>query len=129
VGVGDVFGFISDGEGGAIIAWADNRNGTYDIFVQKINAGGSLAWISEGVVIAVESGNQWRPQLVSDGAGGAIIVWDDSRTATIQVYAQHIDQDGNLDWTSNGIPISSIRGAVPKIISSDAGNTSLLGGQ
>jgi hypothetical protein len=123
VAVGGVFGLISDGQGGAIITWNDERNGAYnaDVFAQKIDANGSLAWTSEDVAVAVQPGGQQRPQVVSDGAGGAIIVWDDYRAATIQVYAQHIDQDGNFDWATNGIPISSIRGAVPKIIQADEG--------
>jgi hypothetical protein len=119
--VGDIFGLISAGEGGAIIAWADTRNGNADVFAQKINPDGSLAWTSGGVPIAVQPENQLRPQLVSDGSGGAVIVWDDSRTSPTQVYAQRIDGDGNLLWASDGIPISSIRGALPKITRSDAG--------
>jgi hypothetical protein len=33
----------SDGSGGAIIAWRDNRNGNYDIYAQKIYQDGRLA--------------------------------------------------------------------------------------
>jgi hypothetical protein len=116
VQVWGVFGLISDGEGGAIIAWADHRNGTDDIFVQKINADGSLAWTPDGVPVAVQPGGQVRPQLVSDGYGGAIIVWDDWRADPAQIYAQHINTNGEIQWASNGILISSIRGIAPKIL-------------
>ena len=31
---------VSDGAGGAIVTWQDNRSGNYDIYVQRINAFG-----------------------------------------------------------------------------------------
>jgi hypothetical protein len=112
---------ISDGAGGAIVVWEDGRNDNFDVFAQKISADGSVQWTPNGVPIAVQPGNQRRPQLVSDGAGGAVVVWDDSRTSPTRVYAQHVGADGNTLWAANGIPISSIYGESPKIIRSDDG--------
>lgn len=112
---------ISDGAGGAIVAWEDSRNGNTDIFAQKIDSNGTISWTPGGVPIAVQSDSQGRPQLVSDGAGGAVIVWQDSRTIPTRVYAQHVGADGNMLWASDGIPISSTNGLSPKIIRSDDG--------
>ena len=40
---------------------------------------------------------QANPQLVGDGAGGAIIVWQDNRTAShLNIMAQRIDASGNV---------------------------------
>ena len=42
----------SDGQGGALIAWADNRSGLgYEIYAQKIDVNGSFVWNPEGVAI------------------------------------------------------------------------------
>ena len=35
------------------------------------------AWMSDGRVICKESNDQLYPQICSDGAGGAIITWED----------------------------------------------------
>ena len=43
------FETIPDGNGGAFIAWHDARNGSYDVFVQRINGDGSIAWTANGV--------------------------------------------------------------------------------
>ena len=113
---------VSDGAGGAIVVWEDGRNGNSDLFAQKISADGSVQWTPNGVPIAVQPGSQRFPQVVSDGAGGAVVVWEDSRTSPTRVYAQHVGADGSTRWAENGIPISSIYGEFPKIIRSDDGS-------
>jgi hypothetical protein len=113
---------ISDGAGGAIIVWEDSRNVDSDIFAQKISADGSVQWTASGVPIAVQPANQRRPQLVSDGSGGAVVVWEDSRGPGTQTYAQHIDSGGSTQWTENGILLSQRSGLAPQIIKSADGN-------
>ena len=98
---------VSDGAGGAIITWYDNRPGSisYDIYAQKIDATGMIQWNSNGVVICNATSSQLSPQITSDGSGGAIIIWEDSRTSAItgaDIYAQRINSDGNILWTANG---------------------------
>jgi hypothetical protein len=111
---------ISDGAGGMIVAWTEDsgRNGDNDIFAQKIAADGTVQWTPTGVPIAVQPGRQRFQQLVSDGAGGAVVVWEDWRASPTRVYAQHIGADGNAKWAENGIPVSSTYGESPKIIRS-----------
>ena len=70
---------VADGAGGAIVAWRDIRNDTGDIFAQRITGAGTLAWGPTGLAIAVAPGNQLRPNVIADGAGGAIITWQDPR--------------------------------------------------
>ncbi|OLS13516.1 MAG: 5'-nucleotidase, partial [Promethearchaeota archaeon CR_4] len=73
---------VSDGAGGAIIVWYDNRTGsTYDIYAQRVNSAGVNQWGGYfGIAICTEAENQDLPSLTSDGAGGAIIAWEDNRT-------------------------------------------------
>src|SRR5262249_51400896 len=43
---------VSDGAGGAIVAWQDFRNaGDYDIYVQRVNAAGVPQWTANGVAL------------------------------------------------------------------------------
>ena len=98
-----------DGMGGAIITWVDLRNGEYDLYAQRIDSSGTAYWPTNGVVICTTTGEQWPPQITSDGLGGAIITWRDDRwgTSDSEIYAQRIDADGNVLWPPNGLPICS----------------------
>ncbi len=93
----------SDGAGGAIITWADLRSGNADIYAQRVNASGVVLWAIDGVPIPTAVSYQETPQLVSDGAGGAIITWHDN----FDIYAQRVNASGVVLWTTNGVPIST----------------------
>lgn len=99
---------VSDGTGGAIIAWEDNRSGTeLDIYAQRINASGKTIWPpSSGRIISSASDNQFNLELVYDASGGAIIAWQDRRNGKdFDIYAQKISLAGIEKWKSNGLPI------------------------
>ncbi|MDN3513703.1 MAG: hypothetical protein NG747_04820 [Candidatus Brocadia sp.] len=98
---------ISDGNGGAIIAWEDARDSHFDIYVQRIDVHGNVLWAKDGVPVCVAPENQNRPKMISDGAGGAIIAWQDMRSGidNYDIYAQRIDAQGDPQWTANGMPI------------------------
>src|SRR4030066_318122 len=64
-----------------------------------------IAWTPNGTLICNATNTQTNVQVVSDGAGGAIIVWEDFRTGgttNYDIYAQRIDAAGNALWTPNG---------------------------
>jgi hypothetical protein len=100
VGPGDPLDqrLIADGSGGAIAVWADERSGAVlHIFAQRVNRAGVPQWSTNGIAVSFAAISQFLPQLVSDGAGGAIIAWQDSRnnaTTADDIYAQGITADG-----------------------------------
>lgn len=98
---------ISDGLGGAIIAWYDGRsNDTYDVYAQKINSSGVVQWTADGIAVCIEANDdQFNVRLISDGAGGAIITWQDYRNGNADIYAQRIDSNGNALWAANGVAV------------------------
>lgn len=100
------YGTVSDGSGGAITTWEDVRGGTYDIYAQRVDADGNALWTAGGVAISTASGHQRYPVIVSDGSGGAIIVWQDNRASTWDIYAQRVDASGTSQWTADGEAIS-----------------------
>ncbi len=96
----------SDGRGGAIVAWDDQRSGLRDIYVQRVDGTGTPRWAANGVALCTSAGNQWSPQLVSDGAGGAIVTWSDHRNgADYDIYVQRVDSSGTPLWTANGVAL------------------------
>lgn len=115
----------SDGAEGAIIIWEDERSGTnYDIYAQYINSTGSVKWGANGIAICTANGDQGSPQICGDGAGGAIITWEDERDLWNDIYAQRISSTGDLKWTNDGIAIckASLNQRQPQISSGENGS-------
>ncbi len=95
----------SDGAGGAIITWYDYRGTSADIYAQRIDSAGVVQWTAGGVAICTADESQYHPTIVSDGAGGAIITWDDYRSSKYDIYAQRINSAGGVQWIANGVAI------------------------
>lgn len=101
---------ISDGAGGAIVVFeAYARSGEhvndYEILAQRIDGRGEMMWNSgeRSETIASSQLDEKNPAIVSDGRGGAIIVFEQHyRTGEyagdIDIGAQRISADGRLLW-------------------------------
>ncbi|MFX0024694.1 MAG: hypothetical protein ACFE9S_20470 [Candidatus Hermodarchaeota archaeon] len=89
--VQDVPQICSDGIGGAFITWMDRRFGSgttgWQIYAQNIGFTGKLKWKEDGIGICTLSTHMY-PQICSDGVKGAIIVWEDLRGVSRDIYAQ-----------------------------------------
>ena len=105
----------SDGAGGAIITWQDDRGGAVHIFAQHVRFSSELdvAWPANGralltdpAALANALGGQTRPVITSDGVGGAIVAWQDQRNESpgSDIFAQHVLSSGVVDpnWPANG---------------------------
>ncbi len=115
---------VSDGSNGAIITWTDERSGTNaDIYAQKINSTGFVQWTADGVAISIAPFDQSTHTIISDGSGGAIITWQDNRSGTEDIYAQKINSAGAVQWTANGVAISTAANSQvdPTIVSDGSG--------
>jgi len=120
---------ISDGSGGAIMVWKDKRNGNDDIYAQRIDKDGNILWAVDGSTICSADDHQGNPQIISDGLGSFIIVWQDRRNSgEYDIYAQKVDKDGNIKWAENGIVVSSASGDqyYPQIISDGSGGAIIV---
>ena len=80
---------VRDGTGGAIIIWTDQRDPLteHDIYAQRIDGAGTRLWAADGIAVCDTLDEQRYPGIASDGAGGAIVVWQDQRGASINIYA------------------------------------------
>ena len=117
---------VTDDAGGAIICFVDTRNGSYhydpedrdntDIYAQRLDANGNRLWNDTGVIVSNAPSNQFLniedygyKRLVSDGNGGAILVFDDYRQngnrSSNNLYAQKINNNGLRQWTENGVEV------------------------
>ena len=106
----------TDMAGGAFIFWQDLRGGVAtDIYAQRVLASGVVdpGWPVQGRVVCGATGSQTNPRAVSDGSGGAIVMWQDSRAGTASdIYAHHVLADGSLDpvWPVDGRAVCAASG-------------------
>ena len=128
---------VSDGEGGAIVAWEDNRSPVTetDVFAQHILSNGVVdpAWPADGAPLSVIAGLQNTLAIAPDGtggrgaAGGAFVVWMDTRpgTTVVDIFAQHVLASGHVDprWPANGLAVCTAPGRqeFPVIVEDGAG--------
>ncbi len=97
----------SDGSGGVIITWEDERNlaGTTRIYGERIDRNGIVKWSSgNGKAICNYPSNQTRHSVCSDGAGGIFVSWSDDRTSSVnKIFSQRVRSDGAIMWNINGV--------------------------
>jgi hypothetical protein len=91
---------VSDGAGGAIVAWED----TNGVRAQRVNASGALWSDSSSVRLTNISAFGSDTRITTDGVGGAIVAWRDTRlgTSNTNIYAQRVSAAGVLKWEADG---------------------------
>lgn len=105
---------VPDGAGGAIIAWIDNRirsdtEAFYRVFAQRIDTDGNLLWSTDGIEVSGDLftyGCYWwsRLYLAADGAGGAVIAWNDGDS---RQWVQRLGADGDALWGDAGVIVAT----------------------
>ncbi|MFD0837360.1 T9SS type A sorting domain-containing protein [Mariniflexile aquimaris] len=101
---------LADGNGGAYIAWEDERFFVKDIYAQKINNNGISQWQANGIPICTAAGTQSGPAIKTINPSGIVIAWEDNRNGSGDIYAQQITNNGNVLWASNGEIITNASG-------------------
>ncbi len=64
---------------------------------------------TENDTIVVGLGNQTAPVIISDGSGGIIVAWRDTRFNGSDIFAGRLDKSGNLPWQDSGVPVATAR--------------------
>jgi hypothetical protein len=85
------------------------------LVVQTISA--QSVWSNDpavNTIVCDAENTQSNAQTISDGAGGATIVWQDFRTTgLVAIYAQRFDASGEPKWTQNGVLVFQADTAQP----------------
>jgi len=113
----------SDGFGGAIIVWGDERNGNRDIYAQHIDEMGRMLWALNGINVSSNINDEDDPQIISDGFGGAIIVWEIYISGSYDILAQRIASNGTSLWGNSPVIVCNAPAGqmMPKICSDNDG--------
>jgi hypothetical protein len=88
-----------DGSGDVVVVWTDDRNGSDDIYAQKLGGIGSKLWpVDVHVSSDGEGENRYAGDVAVDGSGNISVVWQDYRNDDCDIYAQKLDRSGNRLW-------------------------------
>lgn len=93
---------VSDGNGGTIAAWLDERIiGSTTIFVQRFNASGVPQWQANGINLNVSSTYPASLMAIPDGSNGIIVCWLGQTVGNNPLYhAQKVNSSGIMQWAS-----------------------------
>lgn len=100
----DQLSVCSDGAGGVLVAWQDYRaGGVAQVFAQRLNSAGASAWAAGGLAIEADTSDQSEPAICSDGAGGALVVWQTGSGGGASIRAATVTSGGTV--TVRGPPV------------------------
>lgn len=96
-------------DGGFIAAWSDNLTRTSRVLTQRYDAKANPHWlvnVSVGTALSAQTAPKvYVPASVNDTRGSAYVVWVDSRSRNLDLYAQKIDGNGLPQWGLLGVAI------------------------
>lgn len=91
---------------------------------------GPLGWSADPGVnrpVSALAPYEYDPVSCTDGAGGAIVAWVDTRTGTPQIRAQRLSRSGSLMWGPDGQTLSPGPGAQEQpVIAADGGGGAVV---
>ncbi|MDZ7407196.1 MAG: acyl-CoA reductase, partial [candidate division KSB1 bacterium] len=96
----------TDGDGGAIVAWGSDSG----IRANRVDKFGYRQWGNNGVPVLPVPGPRIPTNIIPDGRGGAIIVWEDFTKGfqmgdpdrpENEMYAQRLDRAGKRLWDTS----------------------------
>ncbi len=87
-------------------------------------------WGSGGVSVVSTGSNSETSEInsvVSDGNGGVIVTWRDSRNGNNDIFVQKFDSKGTAQWTTNGVTITNVAGSqIKPVIASDGNGGAII---
>ena len=97
-------------DGGCYVGWFDLASGSYDVYLQRLDAGGVEQWPHNGILVSDHPQNSWLVDwdLITDSAGNAVLAFADARTGDdFDIQAYKIGPGGEMLWGADGISLSS----------------------
>lgn len=97
---------------GDIVVWTDDRfsSANREIFAQRLNSNGTVAWTANGINVSNDLAIQRRPSIASAGINSVWVTWRDdvlNNKDTAFVFLQKINSDGTLAFGNQGLRLVS----------------------
>ncbi|MCX6344206.1 MAG: hypothetical protein NT018_03935 [Armatimonadetes bacterium] len=77
-----------------MVVWGDRRGPLQHIYACRVTTAGEVLE-PQGILVSGATGGQTYPRLAGDGAG-ALVVWQDSRGASPDIYGCKVGADGSV---------------------------------
>ena len=103
---------ITDGSGGAYIAWVDYRfEEEGDIFIQHVDNNGNRLMDDEGESLARVDGRHLTINMCTDSSGGVFVTWQDKRNLLDDdIYGTHVSASHDIVAPGTGVAIIEMNG-------------------
>ncbi len=106
---------VSGGEDASLIVWSQRQGGQATLRAQRLTGSLTVApgWPAEGLVLCASAVGRNAPAVLADGAGGAMVAWEDFRSdGSSHIYAQRIVASGERapGWDANGMAVCTSAG-------------------
>ena len=88
---------VSDGEGGFLCVWWDERGGGSNILGQHVNAEGNLLWETGGSILTNHNEDVSSPVILQKSNGRSLVAWEDRRHDKGDIYAQPLTAEGHFE--------------------------------
>jgi len=97
-----------DADGYIYVVWADERNGTADIYAQKLTPDGARVWSQDLRINATSRADaRSRPVITVDSSGILYIAWGSRRDNQHDIFMQSYTPDGGRRWVAD-VPVEGV---------------------
>ena len=112
-----------DGSGGVVVSWSGGGMGG-GASAQRVNSTGGRLWPAPSTGLSLSASGR-ATSILSDGAGGATVTWQDSRGTNNNIYPQQISSTGVIQWNTNGnaVCVATNDQDLPKIVTDGSGGS------
>ena len=101
---------VNADNGESYISWFSNSgDGNYNVYMQRLDVNGNKLWAEDGMLISNHQTMSWVTDydMVIDNDGCAILVTQDERTGSSDVFAYRISPEGEFLWGADGIALTN----------------------
>jgi len=96
---------VTDGSNDSFIAWQDGRNGSNDIYCQKINSNGIIQWTEDIRINSNSSGDQKNPDVALNSSENLVVTWQDNSGGNYNIIAAEYTADPNAYSNTPNVPL------------------------
>ncbi len=96
-------------DGGCYVGWFDLSSGSYQVYLQRLDAAGNEQWSHNGILVSAHPQNSWLVDwdMMADSNGNAVLVFVDARAGSDwDVNAYSLSPAGDFLWGDDGIALS-----------------------
>jgi hypothetical protein len=110
-GLRQPYGVVAEADSGALVVYVDTRDNGYALYAQRVDRHGKPLWTPGGVLVRTILTTTFIENMISDGAGGCLLSWNENRGASANdVIVQRVLPNGTLGYGASGLVVCNAAG-------------------